>query len=363
MGKRTNTATWSEKYKRWTVSAQKDGVRRWFYSSTPGRTGQREANAKADRWLDDNIAGSNTKISALFANYLETVKATTSKSNYLKIESIGRIWILPNVGHLKIDKLNLMHLQRIIEKASAKGLAKKSLSNIRATIAAFVKYCRTAKMTTLLTEDLSIPRSARNKGKKILQPEELRILFSVDTTLYRRERVFDELIYAYRFQVLQGLRPGELLALRWDDVHGNYADMKKSKNWLDEFTDGKNENANRRYAISSYGQKILQKQAALTRFKSPFVFGGISQEQYRHQFQRYCKANGITVITPYELRHTFVSIAKCLPEGDVKSIIGHSQDMDTFGIYGHEITGDLERISASLSSVFDTILQPKENAV
>ena len=49
MSKRTNTAQWEEKYQRWRIAVQKDGVRKQFYSSTPGRTGQREANAKADR--------------------------------------------------------------------------------------------------------------------------------------------------------------------------------------------------------------------------------------------------------------------------------------------------------------------------
>lgn len=52
MSKRTNTAVWSETQKRWKLGVQKDGVRKWFYSSTPGRTGQREANKKADLWLD-----------------------------------------------------------------------------------------------------------------------------------------------------------------------------------------------------------------------------------------------------------------------------------------------------------------------
>ena len=45
--RRTNTAQWMEKYNRWQIKVQKDGVRKTFYSSKPGRTGQREANAKA----------------------------------------------------------------------------------------------------------------------------------------------------------------------------------------------------------------------------------------------------------------------------------------------------------------------------
>lgn len=72
--------------------------------------------------------------------------------------------------------------------------------------------------------------------------------------------------------------------------------------------------------------------------------------------RRYCKYNGITVVTPYELRHTFVSIAKKLPEGFVKTVIGHSKSMDTFGVYGHALTGDDEATTAALEDAFRSVL-------
>jgi len=46
MGKRTNTAAWLPNQQRWQINVQKNGVRRSFTSSKPGRTGQREANAR-----------------------------------------------------------------------------------------------------------------------------------------------------------------------------------------------------------------------------------------------------------------------------------------------------------------------------
>lgn len=77
LGRRTNTAVWLEKHGRWQVNVQKDGVRRSFYSSTPGRTGQRECNAKADAWLDDNISGDGKRVSVLFYDYIEDLKSRT----------------------------------------------------------------------------------------------------------------------------------------------------------------------------------------------------------------------------------------------------------------------------------------------
>ena len=72
--------------------------------------------------------------------------------------------------------------------------------------------------------------------------------------------------------------------------------------------------------------------------------------------RRCCEYNGITVVTPYELRHTFVSIAKKLPEGMVKSIVGHSKSMDTFGVYGHAIKGEDAAITAALDDAFRSVL-------
>ena len=56
MGLRTNTVVWLPNQNRWQIKVQKDGVRRTFTSTKPGRTGQREANRKADVWLDEGIS-------------------------------------------------------------------------------------------------------------------------------------------------------------------------------------------------------------------------------------------------------------------------------------------------------------------
>lgn len=65
-----------------------------------------------------------------------------------------------------------------------------------------------------------------------------------------------------------------------------------------------------------------------------------------HLFKLWCifrKQHGIGC-TLHELRHTMISVAKAdVPERLLKRIVGHSQTMDTFGICGHDVDGDLER--------------------
>ena len=38
-------------------------------------------------------------------------------------------------------------------------------------------------------------------------------------------------------------------------------------------------------------------------------------------------------------------------------IVGHSANMDTFGVYGHEVDGELERAAKLLDKAFDRILE------
>lgn len=357
MGKRTNTAVWMEKYNRWQINVQKDGKRRSFTSSKPGRTGQREANAKADAWLDDNIDHQKSKVSSLFEEYLERKKLTTSESNSRQIESFGRVHILPVIETKKIGSLSEDDLQKIIDLAYSKGLSKKTLQGIRSTLYSFIKFCRSKKVTTLTPEDLIIPKGALTSEKTILQPEHLKILFSSTGTQLYNVPAFDSYIFAYRFHVLTGLRPGELIGLRWEDIIENEVHVKRSINRLGKVTRGKNDNAIRKFILSEKAMEVLeeQKKISATYPEGP-VFEIVTQENYRRRWEKYCSVNGIPHVTPYELRHTFVSMAKNLSEGRVKALVGHSKNMDTFGVYGHEVNGEMAETAKLLNSIFGELI-------
>ena len=112
MKKRVNTAFWVEKEKRWCIAVQKNGTRKRFYSSTPGRTGQREANAKADAWLDDSIRDGKKKVAALYAQWVEELKLTCGTSYVEQCKKYGDYYILPVCGDIRIDELTEGDLQK-----------------------------------------------------------------------------------------------------------------------------------------------------------------------------------------------------------------------------------------------------------
>lgn len=362
--KRTNTAKWIESRSRWQINVQKDGIRKTFTSSKPGRTGQAEANRKADQWLDDGIANTKIKVRQASEQYIESLKSTTSTSCWTQYECYFRIHVNPLIGSVRVENLTEGHLQEVINRAYKKDLSKKTLMNIRACLTAFVKYCRKNKLTSLLPEDLTIPRGAKVCEKHILQPEDLKTLFAEDTTLYKNGTVKDDYIYAYRFHVLTGLRPGELVGLKWSDIQDGTVHINRAINTRGEITTGKNDNARRSFVLNVLTATVLEEQRKLldeSGMTSEYVFcnkdgNALSEKTYYERWKRYREFHSMQNVTPYELRHTFVSVVKELPEGYLKNLVGHSRDMDTYGVYSHEIKSDGEKTASLVQEIFKNIL-------
>lgn len=372
MKKRTNTAFWVEKESRWCIAVQKNGTRKRFYSSTPGRTGQREANAKADAWLDDSIRDGRKKVATLYAEWVEELKLTCGTSYVIQCNKYGEYYILPVCGNIRIDELTEGDLQKAIDmsfkkrclkkggkRTSDKPLSRKTLMTIRSTEISFVKWCRRNKYSALFPE-LSIPKNARMGKKNILQPSALKILFDVDSRLYYGKRVFDEYIYAYRFAVATGVRPGELVGLWYGDIKGNTVNLRRSINRMDEETTGKNENAIRSFDMGKEAREAYEAQTALLKASgiplnyTTSLFQIQNQRALFKRWKKYQKDNRIEPqVTLYEMRHTFVSVESgVLTDSQLKMLVGHSKNMDTAGVYRHELDGQREDLAAATTAAF-----------
>lgn len=146
MGRRTNTAVWLPNQNRWQIKVQKDGVRKTFTSAKTGRTGQREANRKADAWLDEGIINTRITVEKAYTQWLEEVKTTTSYSNWRPIDSRWRTRVQPEIGRVKVENLTEAQLQAVVNKAFAAGRSKKYLQNLCVDLRAFCKWLRLNKI-------------------------------------------------------------------------------------------------------------------------------------------------------------------------------------------------------------------------
>lgn len=366
-------ARWSKTRKRWQVNVSAHGKRKSFYSSIPGRKGEQEVCKIAKAWQNNSQQVVCRTVNEAFERWLLNLKARTSISNWRPIESKFRYYVLPRIGSKRLECLLDQDIQDILDSAhsepvnqATRKLSRKTLSNLKSEILRFIKYCRKNSWTAYRPDptEIDLPSTARSKSKKAGNPNKdgwnkihIQTLLTVDTTEYRGERVFDCLIYAYRFQLLTGLRPGEILGLEWSDIDWkeNTLYINRAINIVGEVTDCKNENAIRAIPLSTLAKKTLLEQQKLCGTGAS-VFGIKSEKLYYDRLKRYGKANHIPNITPYGLRHAFVSINKMLPAGVVKSILGHSKKTDTFEIYSHPISDDGVNIGKMLDEINDQLL-------
>lgn len=77
MSIRKAEAWWDSNRNRWRINAQKNGIRKTFYSSVHGQRGKKEAERKANNWklgLLDDFRGQAPLVSILWESYLSYLK-------------------------------------------------------------------------------------------------------------------------------------------------------------------------------------------------------------------------------------------------------------------------------------------------
>lgn len=366
---RTAEAIWIESRARWQINVQRDGKRKTFISSTPGRKGKREAEAKADDWLDAGQPD-DMRFDAAWRIYLDHIRANTGSANYTDIESIGRNWLLDKDGIKRLSgkhlsKIKLSDLQALVTSAGNAGKSKRTCKNIKDKISGFFHFAADQNWEyDVNPARIKLPTQAKVGERRVVQPDKLKILFSVDTVDFYGDTKPCFYIYAFRFAVALGLRRGEVCGLRRTDYDGVSLAIHRSVNRFGETTQGKNDNARRVIVLSKRAKSILDSHLAMLKDNgviSPWLFPWEDGTQmipanFLDRWYFYSRQHGINT-SLHELRHTFVSICKAeMPETLLKDIVGHSASMDTGGVYGHEIDGEKQRAADILDEIFDRVL-------
>lgn len=365
MAERKNEAKWIENRNRWQINVQNEGKRRTFTSSLPGKKGKIEAEKKADKWLDENTQNENIRFEKLYTNFLADIKEVKGTSTYRKHEQIGRLYILAIMGHKRAVNIKIQDYQNCINAAYKKGLSKKTCQNIRGSFTAVYNYARKNNIPITKPEYIDIPNDAPVKEKTILQPKQLKTLFSDGKIISNNKEVDFFYIYAIRFILVLGLRRGELCGLKKSDfIEQKVILIKRSVNCYGEITQGKNKNAQREIVLPTIAIKIIQQQMEMLKEKgiiSKWLFpddeGNMTNPNTLYkQWCRYKSQKGLNC-TLHGLRHTMVSIQKNeMPVEMLKQVVGHSAAMDTFGIYGHEVDGEKEQAAQIIDLTMNKLI-------
>ena len=93
-----------------------------------------------------------------------------------------------------------------------RNLSRKTLQDMRGTISGFWKYLKHSRIPFDAPEDpLVIPRQAKIGTRTIVQPQDLQKVFSINGHEVRGRFYQPHYLFAWRFALATGLRPGEKL--------------------------------------------------------------------------------------------------------------------------------------------------------
>lgn len=237
--------------------------------------------------------------------------------------------------------MTLRDWQSIINEATGRNrpLSEKTLKNLRSIIMAIIKFGYEDYQCEMPRGKLYIPKGHAKKEKEILQKEDIRRLFEPSDLFFHP---------MFCFLVLTGLRPGEALGIKIEDVLSDRVEIKRSINDQNNITEGKNENSRRIVPLCSLAKSILENTIARNErmnlrtewvFCSPDGSHGC-QSTMRNHWKKLKRERSLPG-TVYSLRHTFISMMKnVMPEQMVKDIVGHSVSFDSFSVYGHILSSE-----------------------
>jgi len=336
---------WIEQEKRWSMRVSINGTIRRFTSRKPGTAGKREVLRKYREFIDGHGV-SPILVSDAWNQFTEQVILKNGRTDaFISLDKYGRNYILPRIGKMIVQNVTLLDLQDIINKAKPvsgkEQLSRKTLSNLRSSIMQFVRFCIAAEYMDPLRGELFIPKTAPKKEKVILQPADIRRLFEGPAD--------DWYINIFRFGCVTGLRTGEILGIKTSDIKNGILTINRSINVRNEITPGKTENARRQLYLNKVARRIIDENIKRnTQLKTDWIFcsksgGPLSQSTLRNNWIRIAAERGLPG-SIYSLRHTFISLMKNeMPESMLKTIVGHGAKMDTYGIYGHIVDGELQK--------------------
>lgn len=279
-------------------------------------------------------------------DYLETwLEGSTrhrADSTKKALRSVVRTHIVPAIGGVRLRDLSPAHCASFYAALPEEGTARFRCHS--ALSRAMREAVRLELISRNPVEGLAQPYRAPQDGVKYWTPDEMRGFLDHIRDAppvgwsKRRPRQFTGMWHICSFALATGLRLGELLALKWEDV--SLEDMRV------RIVGGKTRHARRTIEVDPQTVSVLREWrrmqfAECGRQEVVWTYsdgGRISHGAFQGWFERVQGGVDVTRLTPHGMRHTHAAIM--LGEWDIFYVsrrLGHSSVQVTDQVYGHLI--------------------------
>lgn len=350
------------------------GKRRSIYGKTKQEVNRQLTAALHERDLGITALSARQTVGDYLSSWIATYKQNHAITSYERNERTVRCHLIPGLGKKSLGKLTPQEVEVFFTHKLEGG-----------TTPFTVRMCHKV-LRQALNDALRLGLVHRNAAR-LVRPPQVR---SPQIEVYTEEQVRtlleaakgDRLEALLVLALATGMRQGELLALRWDDLDLENASVLVRANVVITrqgklLHDGKTDHSRRRIGLSSIAVEALRKhrvRQAEERLRlgaaweeNNLIFPNTAGRLYdannwRSQwFYRLLKRAGLPRIRPHALRHTAATLllARGVPEMEVSEMLGHANPGITQAIYAHA----LPHMQQHAASVMDDILRGTESVL
>lgn len=291
-------------------------------------------------------------------HWLTTVIAPSREpQTLLSYRSIIQARLLPLLGELRLSKLDAPRLQAAFAEL-AKHYAASTVHQTRTVLhGALEQAVDWGLLATNPTAKLKLPRRAPAHPQFLAVPDAQRLL-QVALTPDEHYGPF------YALALTTGLRLGELLALRWEDVDWEQGLLRVRRSvgvvaGARPITYGKTAAGVRELPLLPIHRAALQLHARHWGDPEGWLWPGAWPEQplrpetVREGWQRFCRRHGLPPLKIHGLRHSTASLLVSLgiPINVVAAILGHSSATVTLNVYSHVLPDAKAQALAQLDAL------------
>jgi integrase len=244
-----------------------------------------------------------------------------------------RVHIQPFFGRTRLDEIGLPHVREFVKAMLAKQLKPATVLKAVAIVKEMFKHAvQWGYLDANPALYIERPR-VEIEEMEILTPPEIRRLFEA-----AEEPVRTLLLCA----VLTGMRRGELLGLKWEDIdfEGNRIHVRRAL-WRRKFVTPKSRRSRRAIDMGPTLKAALGR--LTSRFKGEMVFtspeGGVMDPDNfsSRDWARVLRRSKLKRIRFHDLRHTYASllIAQGAHPKYIQVQLGHASIQTTLDRYGH----------------------------
>jgi len=351
-------------------------VRRRFLAVKGTKRDAESALAEALHERDTGIDISPGKITVAdyLRRWLEAVCPNLAPATYRRYEGFIRAQIVPIIGALPLAKLRPLHVQQLYAclqesgRADGRGgLAPRTLLHVHRVLSeALAQAVRWQIVARNVCQAVEAPQ-ARRTEIRALSPEETRRLLEVAEV--KNTSYGDTVILA----VHTGLRLGELLGLRWEDVdleRGTVTVRRTLQRLPGEGIGYREPKTARSQRTMPLGSTALETLRRLRRrqLEERLALGPAYQDRgavlsttlgtpldggnLRRAFYRLVRQAGLTALRFHDLRHTHASLllARGVHPKVVSERLGHASIAITLDTYSHVLPNLQEEAAHDLDA-------------